>query len=59
MEVVKSIRTVVVETKNINGLQNFYKTQNMHNYAFRYKLDTSCQSERCWYINKKQYFEYS
>jgi len=47
VEVVKSIRTVVVETKNINGLQNFYKTQNMHNYAFRYKLDTSCQSERC------------
>ena len=39
--VVKNIRTVAVEISNIKGLQDFAKTQNMHNCAFRYKLDTS------------------
>jgi len=39
--VVRSIKIVAVKTNNINGLQNFYKTQNMHNFAFRYKLDTN------------------
>ena len=38
---VKSIRTVAVKVNNINGLQDFTKSQNMHNSAFRYKLDTS------------------
>jgi len=37
----RSIRTVAVETNNINGLQDFTKSQNMHNSAFRYKLDTN------------------
>ena len=41
--VVKSTKTVVVETNSINGLQDFLKTENMHNSAFRYKLDTSCK----------------
>ena len=41
VEVVRSIKTVVVETNNVNGLQDFKQTQNMHNSAFRYKLDTS------------------
>ena len=39
--VVKSIRTVAVEINSINGLQDFLKTENMHNSAFRYKLDVS------------------
>ena len=41
MEVVRNTKIAVEEINNINGLQNFYKTQNMHNCAFRYKLDTS------------------
>ena len=32
--VVRNIRTVVVETNNINDLQDFEKTRNMHNSAF-------------------------
>ena len=40
---VKNIKTVAVETNSINGLQDFLKTENMHNSAFRYKLDTSCK----------------
>jgi len=38
---VKNIRIVAAETSNTKGLQDFAKTQNMHNSAFRYKLDTS------------------
>lgn len=41
VEVVRSIKTVAVKINNINGLQDFTKSQNMHNSAFRYKLDTS------------------
>lgn len=41
--VVKNIRTVAVETNNTNGLRGFTKTQNMHNCAFRYKLDTNAK----------------
>ena len=41
VEVEKSIRTVAVKTNNINGLRDFTKSQNMHNSAFRYKLDTN------------------
>lgn len=41
VEVVKSIRTVAVETNSINSLHDFYKNENMHNSAFRYKLDTT------------------
>ena len=40
----KNIRIVAVKTNNINGLRGFTKTQNMHNSAFRYKLDTSDQT---------------
>ena len=43
--VVKNIRTVAVETNNINELQDFEKTWNMHNSAFRYKLDTNSKTE--------------
>ena len=39
--VVRNIRTVAEETNNINGLRGFTKSQNMHNSALRYKLDTS------------------
>ena len=39
--VVRSIKTVAVEISNIKRLLDFIKTQNMHNSAFRYKLDTS------------------
>jgi len=35
---VKNIRTVAAKTNSINGLLDFSKTQNMHNSAFRYKL---------------------
>ena len=38
---VRNIRTVVVKTSNNKGLRDFRKTQNMHNSASRYKLDTS------------------
>ena len=41
VEVVRSIRIVAVETNSINSLQDFYKNENMHNSAFRYKLDTN------------------
>jgi hypothetical protein len=41
--VVRSIRTVAVETNDINDLRDFEETRNMHNSAFRYKLDTSCK----------------
>lgn len=41
MAVVRSIRIAAVKISNIKGLQDFTKTQNMHNCAFRYKLDTS------------------
>ena len=41
--VVKNIRIAAAEVNSINGLQDFRKTQNMHNYVFRYKLDTSCK----------------
>ena len=41
--VVKNIRIVAAEVNSINGLQDFLKTENMHNSAFRYKLDTSCK----------------
>ena len=44
MEVVRNIRTVAVKVNNINDLQDFTKPQNMHNSAFRYKLDTSCKN---------------
>ena len=43
---VKNIKTVAVETNSINGLQDFLKTENMHNSAFRYKLDTNRKNER-------------
>jgi len=39
--VAKNIRTATVKTSNINGSQGFAKSQNMHNSAFRYKLDTN------------------
>ena len=39
--VVRNTRTVAVENSNINDSRDFTKTQNMHNSAFRYKLDTS------------------
>ena len=42
----RNIRTVAAETCNAKGLQNFVKTKNMHNSAFRYKLDTSYESAK-------------
>ena len=39
--VVRSTKTVVVKNSKIKGLRDFTKTQNMHNSALRYKLDTS------------------
>ncbi len=39
--VVRSIRIVAVETSNIKRLLDFIESQNIHNSAFRYKLDTS------------------
>ena len=44
MAVVKSTKIVVEEINSINGLQDFQKTQNMQNCAFRYKLDTNGKS---------------
>lgn len=41
VEVVRNINNVVVEISNINGLRGFTKSRNMHNSAFRYKLDTN------------------
>ena len=41
--VVRSTRTVAAKPNNINGLQGFAKTQNMHNSVFRYKLDTNAK----------------
>ena len=40
----RSIRTVEVKTNNNNGSRGFTKSQNMHNSAFRYKLDTSSKN---------------
>ena len=39
--VVRSIRTVAVKISSINDSRDFQKTQNMHNSASRYKLDTN------------------
>ena len=43
--VVRSIRIVVVEINSINDSRDFKKTQNMHNSAFRYKIDTNSKTE--------------
>ena len=43
--VVRNIRTVATKANNINGLRGFAKSQNMHNFAFRYKLDTNSKTE--------------
>jgi len=43
VEVVKNLSNVVAETNSIRELRDFVKTQNMHNSAFRYKLDTSAK----------------
>lgn len=40
MAVVRSIRRVVVETSNYNGLLDFKKLQKTKKIAFRYVLDT-------------------
>ena len=48
----RSIRTVAVKTNNTNGLQRFTKSQNMHNSAFRYKLDTS--GKNCKVLKNKE-----
>ena len=45
MAVVRSIRIAVAETSGINSLHDFCKSQNMHNSAFRYKLDTNSKAE--------------
>ena len=54
--VVKNIRTVAVEINNINGLRDFTKTQNMHNYASRYKLDISCKISKALIYKGKHIF---
>ena len=54
--VVKSIRTVAVKTNNINGLQDFTKSQNMHNSVFRYKLDTSSKICKALIYKSKHIF---
>ena len=45
MEVVRNIRVVVTKANDINGLRGFAKSQNMHNSAFRYKLDTNSKTK--------------
>ena len=57
MAVVKSTKIVVVKTNNINGLRDFAKSQNMHNSAFRYKLDTSGKNCKVLKNKEKRYFE--
>ena len=52
MAVVKNIRIVAVEANSINSLRGFAKSQNMHNSAFRYKLDTS--GKNCKVLKKKK-----
>lgn len=54
--VVKNIRTVAVETSNTKGLQDFLKTQNMCNCAFRYKLDTSGKILKALIYKEKHIF---
>ena len=39
--VVRNTKIAVVKISNTKELQDFTKTQNMHNCASRYKLDTS------------------
>ena len=41
--VVKNISNVAVNSSIYKGLRGFYKIWNMHNFAFRYKLDTNCK----------------
>ena len=57
MALVKSIRTVAVEANSINSLKGFAKSQNMHNSAFRYKLDTSGKNCKVLKNKEKRYFE--
>ena len=54
--VVKNIRTVAIETSNTKGLQDFLKTQNMCNCAFRYKLDTSGKILKALIYKEKHIF---
>ena len=54
--VVRNIRTVAVETSNTKGLQDFLKTQNMCNCAFRYKLDTSGKILKALIYKEKHIF---
>ena len=56
MEVVKNTRTVAVKADNINGLQDFTKSQNMHNSVFRYKLDTSSKICKALIYKSKHIF---
>ena len=53
---VRNIRTVAVETSNTKGLQDFLKTQNMCNCAFRYKLDTSGKILKALIYKEKHIF---
>ena len=55
--VVRNTKTVAVETNSINDFRNFGKTQNMHNSAFRYKLDTSGKNCKVLKNKAKRYFE--
>ena len=57
MAVVRSIRIAAVKANNINDLQDFTKSQNMHNSAFRYKLDTSGKNCKVLKDKEKRYFE--
>ena len=52
----RNIRTVAVKTNNINGLQGFTKSQNMHNSAFRYKLDTNGKTFKALKYKEKHIF---
>ena len=57
MAVVRNTKTVAVETNSINDFRNFGKTQNLHNSAFRYKLDTSGKNCKVLKNKEKRYFE--
>ena len=52
----KNIKTVAVENSNTKRLQDFVKTQDMHNCAFRYKLDTSYKNSKVLIYKEKRTF---
>ena len=50
----RNIKIAAVKISNINGLRDFTKSQNMHNSAFRYKLDTNGKTFKVLKYKEKQ-----